>query len=80
MEGITEINKEDYIEGCLKIVKEIVTNENFDEDTWHALTSEIMDTCLFIGGDFGDDNIRNIAKQYITSNGIERFKRAHGLL
>lgn len=80
MEGITEINKEDYIEGCLKIVKEIVTNENFDEDTWYALTSEIMDTCLFIGGDFGDDNIRNIAKQYITSNGIERFKRAHGLL
>lgn len=80
MEGITEIDKEDYIEGCLKIVKEIVTNENFDEDTWYALTSEIMDTCLFIGGDFGDDNIRNIAKQYITSNGIERFKRAHGLL
>lgn len=27
MEGITEINKEDYIDDCVKIVKELVVDE-----------------------------------------------------
>ena len=48
-------------------------------EIWYALTAEIMDTCLFIGGDFGEENIRNITNQYITSNGIARFKKAHGV-
>lgn len=80
MEGITEINKDDYIADCLKIVKEMITDEEFSDDIWLALTSEIMDTCLFIGGDFGEDNIRNITNQYINNEGITRFKRAHGVL
>ena len=29
--------------------------------------------------DFGEENIRNITNQYITSNGIARFKKAHGV-
>ena len=52
MEGITEINKDDYIDNCLKIVKEMITEEDFSDEIWLALTGEIMDTCLFIGGDF----------------------------
>lgn len=80
MEGITEINKDDYIEKCLVIVKEMVTGEDFSDDIWLALTSEIMDTCLFIGGDFGDDNIRDITNQYINNGGIKRFKKAHEVL
>ncbi|MBS5588638.1 MAG: hypothetical protein KHX14_07465 [[Clostridium] spiroforme] len=79
MEGITEINKEDYIDDCVKIVKELVVDEDFSEEIWHTLTAEIMDTCLFIGGDFGEENIRDITNQYITSNGIVRFKKAHGI-
>ena len=50
MEGITEINKDDYIDNCLKIVKEMITEEDFSDEIWLALTGEIMDTCLFIGG------------------------------
>lgn len=80
MEGITEINKNGYVEDCLKIVKEIVIDENFSEEIWLALTSEIMDTCLFIGGDFDEDNIRDITTQYINKDGIKRFKKVHGVL
>ena len=75
MEGITEINKDDYIDNCLKIVKEMIT-----EEIWLALTGEIMDTCLFIGGDFEEANIRNITNQYINNGGIKRFKKAHEVL
>lgn len=80
MEGITEINKKDYIDDCLKIVKEMVVDEEFSEDIWLALTSEIMDTCLFIGGDFSEDNIRDITDQYLKNDGINRFKKAHEVL
>lgn len=80
MEGITEIDKNEYIDDCLKIVKEIVIDENFSEEIWLALTSEIMDTCLFIGGDFDEDNIRDITTQYINKDGIKRFKKVHGVL
>ena len=72
MEGITEINKDDYIDNCLKIVKEMITEEDFSD--------EIMDTCLFIGGDFEEANIRNITNQYINNGGIKRFKKAHEVL
>ncbi|MFQ8705081.1 MAG: hypothetical protein ACLR9T_03385 [Thomasclavelia sp.] len=80
MEGITEINKDKYIDNCLKIVKEMVQGEEFSEELWIALTNEIMDTCLFIGGDFSEDNIRNITNQYLNNNGIKRFKKAHEVL
>ena len=80
MEGITEINKEDYIEDCMKIVKEMVVDEEFSDETWRALTSEIMDTCLFIGGDFKEDNIRDITDQYLKKDGIKRFKKVHEVL
>ena len=71
MEGITEINKDDYIDNCLKIVKEMITEEDFSDEIWLALTGEIMDTCL---------NIRNITNQYINNGGIKRFKKAHEVL
>ena len=80
MEGITEINKDKHIDNCLKIVKEMVQGEEFSEELWIALTNEIMDTCLFIGGDFSEDNIRNITNQYLNNNGIKRFKKAHEVL
>ena len=32
MEGITEINKEDYIDDCVKIVKELVVDEKPEDD------------------------------------------------
>lgn len=80
MEGITEISKDKYIDNCLKIVKEMIHDENFSDELWIALTNEIMDTCLFIGGDFSDDNIRDITNQYLNNDGIQRFKRAHGVL
>lgn len=80
MEGITEINKDKYIDDCLKIVKEIIQGEAFSDELWIALTNEIMDTCLFIGGDFSEDNIRNITNQYLNNDGIKRFKKAHEVL
>ena len=41
------------------------------------VTNEIMDTCLFIGGDFKKENIIDITKQYVTMGGIRRIKKAH---
>ena len=40
------------------------------------VTNEIMDTCLFIGGDFKKENIIDITKQYVTMGGIKRIKKA----
>ena len=43
------------------------------------ITNEVMDTCMFIGGDFADDNIKDIARQYVVKGGIERVKKAYGV-
>ena len=37
-----------------------------------------MDTSLMIGGDYSKDNIRAIAVQYVRSDFLPRFKKAHG--
>lgn len=79
MEGIVEISKDDYIDQCLEIVKEMVTTEDFSDEIWLALTSEIMDTCVQIGGDYNEDSIRFITQQYLDNKGIHRFKKAHGI-
>lgn len=51
MEGITEIDKTEYIDECKEIVRNEITEELSDE-MLTIVTNEIMDTCLFIGGDF----------------------------
>lgn len=77
MEGITNIDKTAYIEDCKKIVKEEIGEEMSDE-LLTIVTSEIMDTCLAIGGDFASDNIKNISRQYVSSGALNRIKWAHG--
>ena len=79
MEGITEIDKTEYIDECKEIVRNEITEELSDE-MLTIVTNEIMDTCLFIGGDFEEANIRNITNQYINNGGIKRFKKAHEVL
>ena len=51
MEGITEIDKTEYIDECKEIVRNEISEELSDE-MLTIVTNEIMDTCLFIGGDF----------------------------
>ena len=68
MEGITEIDKTEYIDECKEIVRNEIPEELSDE-MLTIVTNEIMDTCLFIGGDF--------TKQYVTMGGIRRIKKAH---
>lgn len=51
MEGITEIDKTEYIDECKEIVRNEIPEELSDE-MLTIVTNEIMDTCLFIGGDF----------------------------
>lgn len=79
MEGITEIDKTEYIDECKEIVRNEIPEELSDE-MLTIVTNEIMDTCLFIGGDFEEANIRNITNQYINNGGIKRFKKAHEVL
>ena len=79
MEGITEIDKTAYIDECKEIVRNELDEELSDE-MLTIVTNEIMDTCLFIGGDFEEANIRNITNQYINNGGIKRFKKAHEVL
>lgn len=77
MEGITQIDKTDYIEDCKKIVKEEI-KETMSEELLTIVTNEIMDTCLFIGGDFSEDNIRDLTRQYVSMGALNRIKLAHG--
>ena len=56
MEGITEIDKTAYIDECKEIVRNELDEELSDE-MLTIVTNEIMDTCLFIGGDFKKENI-----------------------
>ena len=53
MEGITEIDKTEYIDECKEIVRNEIPEELSDE-MLTIVTNEIMDTCLFIGGDFNE--------------------------
>ena len=76
MEGITEIDKTEYIDECKEIVRNEIPEELSDE-MLTIVTNEIMDTCLFIGGDFKIENIIDITKQYVTMGGIRRIKKAH---
>lgn len=77
MEGITQIDKTKYLEECKKIVKEEI-QEELSEELLTIVTNEIMDTCLFIGGDFAEDNIRDITRQYLSMGALNRIKVAHG--
>lgn len=72
MEGIVNIiKKEEDIKKSLGIVKDIITD--LDESLIYELTLEIMDTSLNIGGDFSEENIKNITQQYVELGGIKRF-------
>lgn len=78
MEGITNIEKTVAdIERCKKIVKDILDTD-LTEEMLEELTKEVMDTSLFIGGDFADENIENLAIQYKETGAIERFKKTYG--
>lgn len=74
MEGITEIDKTKYIDECKEIVRNEIPEELSDE-MLTIVTNEIMDTCLFIGGDFKKENIIDITKQYVTMGGIRRTRK-----
>ena len=76
MEGITHIDKTEYLEDCKKIVKDEM-QEELSEELLTIVTNEIMDTCLFIGGDFAEDNIRDITRQYLSMGALNRIKIAH---
>ena len=66
----------DNIDECKEIVRNEISEELSDE-MLTIVTNEIMDTCLFIGGDFKKENIIDITKQYVTMGGIRRIKKAH---
>ena len=76
MEGITQIDKTEYLKDCKKIVKDEM-QEELSEELLTIVTNEIMDTCLFIGGDFAEDNIRDITRQYLSMGALNRIKIAH---
>ncbi|RHM59851.1 MULTISPECIES: hypothetical protein [Coprobacillaceae] len=78
MEGIVQLDKTKDLERCKGIVKDILLEEVSDE-LLTIITNEVMDTCMFIGGDFADDNIKDIARQYVVKGGIERVKKAYGV-
>lgn len=78
MEGITNIEKtKEDIARCKKIVARVLETDLTDE-MLEVLTMEIMDTALFIGGDFADQNIEDLAIQYKETAAVERFKKNFG--
>lgn len=79
MEHITDIDKTAYIDECVEAVRGIISPDDYglSEEELYALTKEIMDTSLTMGGDFDLDNIRFFAEQFIRNGSIVRFKMAH---
>jgi hypothetical protein len=79
MEHITDINKEKYIDECKEIVKQSIALEKIEltDHELTLLTEEIMDTSLMMGGDYSKENIRAVTIQYIMSDFLPRFKKAH---
>ncbi|MEE0965625.1 MAG: hypothetical protein U0L85_01075 [Bacilli bacterium] len=79
MEHITDINKQAYIEDCKTIVSESIKLEKIElsDRELTLLTEEIMDTSLMMGGDYSKENIRAVTIQYILSDFLPRFKKAH---
>lgn len=69
MEHITDIDKTAHLEECVEAVREIINPDDYGltEEALYALTKEIMDTSLTMGGDFHLDNIRFFAERFIKS-------------
>lgn len=80
MEHVTDIDKDLYIDECKEIVRESIALEKIEltDDMLTILTKEIMDTSLMMGGDYSKENIRAVTIQYIMSDFLPRFKKAHG--
>lgn len=80
MEHVTDIDKDLYIDECKEIVRESIALEKIEltDDKLTILTKEIMDTSLMMGGDYSKENIRAVTIQYIMSDFLPRFKKAHG--
>jgi hypothetical protein len=80
VEHVTDIDKDLYIDECKEIVRESIALEKIEltDDKLTILTKEIMDTSLMMGGDYSKENIRAVTIQYIMSDFLPRFKKAHG--
>ncbi len=79
MEHVTDINKDQYIETSMRIVKDVLLTQAIDlsDEELEILTKEIMDTSLMMGGDFSRTNIQEVTQQYLEQSFLDRFKRAH---
>ena len=79
MEHVTDIDKQEYIDDCKAIVKEVIGLEKLElsDPDLTVLTEEIMDTSLMMGGDYSGETIRAIALQYVRSQFLSRFQAAH---
>ncbi|MEG0276532.1 MAG: hypothetical protein RR630_05845 [Coprobacillus sp.] len=79
MEHITDIDKKEYIDDCKKVVKTTIAVEKIEltDHELTLLTEEIMDTSLMMGGDYSKEHIKDVTIQYIQSNFLSRFRRAH---
>lgn len=79
MEHVTDIDKKEYIDDCKVIVKEVISLERIELSNHDLtlLTEEIMDTSLMMGGDYSKETIRDIALQYVRSQFLPRFQKAH---
>ena len=73
MEHITDIDKTAHLEECVEAVREIINPDDYGltEEALYALTKEIMDTSLTMGGDFHLDNIRFFAERFIKSGSFK---------
>lgn len=74
MEGIVSVDKTKYLDHCKDLVQEVFREEILSEKLLTALTIDIMDTCLELGGDYQDDNIINVANQYRDMGGLNRVR------
>ena len=79
MEHVTDIDKLPYIEASKEVVKDVLGMQDIElsDRELTILTEEIMDTALMMGGDYHPNNIRDVTFQYIKSNFLPRFLKAH---
>ena len=64
---------------CLKVVKDYMREADYQLENlvFELLTGDIMETSAMMGGDFSDENIKEICQIYIDSHFYQRFRNAH---
>ena len=80
MQDIAQFENDPDFIASYEVVQDVFKDEYFElsERDLKELTKEIMDTCVSVGGDYDEENVRFFAQEMINKGFYSRFKRIRG--